>query len=306
MKKILAVILTCFAFSFAYAGGNTYNMYLPVGAGGPTDLVLRAVAEVYSKNTGNTIVPKNVTGANSIPGMVAFKQDNKPAIIGLNSSLEVFNHVLLKDLPYSDDDVDYVSGVTSIPGLWVVAKNSPYMSMKDLNNLNKSAKPFVGVSATFEEVNAKQLFAVNKWKEKDAELVRYKGAPDIALAIVSGQVDVGFISINPSLVQFIEKGDLRVLGHSGFGTMTIGGIKVPAAGPLLGTEQFTGLAFLGINKQFSKEEADKIKADLITAIKDPSVQEVIKKLNAQHMEQDGKAMREFVKKYRADLNKILK
>jgi tripartite-type tricarboxylate transporter receptor subunit TctC len=74
----------------------------------------------------------------------------------------------------------------------------------------------------------------------------------------------------------------------------------------IGAEQFTGLAFLGINKQFSREEADKIRADLIVAAKDPAVQELIRKLTAQHMDLDGKQMREFVRKYRADLNKILK
>jgi tripartite-type tricarboxylate transporter receptor subunit TctC len=138
MKRFFA-----FAFAFAFAGNLLAQAYpaKPVrllvgfGAGGPTDVIARYIAQDLTASMGQSVIVENRPGANAIIATEAVARSNPDGYTLLFSSLSLLVNPLLPGTKANYDpfkDFAPVSNAANLPMVVVTAAGSPINSMRDL------------------------------------------------------------------------------------------------------------------------------------------------------------------------------
>jgi tripartite-type tricarboxylate transporter receptor subunit TctC len=70
-----------------------YSVIIPNPPGSSSDTVGRAIADEYTRLTGNTLVFDYVPGADQMIAAVKFKNQSRLTVIVGTSTMHVFNHV---------------------------------------------------------------------------------------------------------------------------------------------------------------------------------------------------------------------
>ena len=139
MKKWLLGFLSLIVFSF-FSYAQTYpsrpiNLIVAYPAGGATDIVARALAEVMSKDLGQPIIVDNKPGASGILGttsLVNSAPDGYTMMLGITQSV-LINKFLYKNLPYDPTkQLTLISQLAQGPILVLVPNESPIKSASDL------------------------------------------------------------------------------------------------------------------------------------------------------------------------------
>ena len=188
------------------------RLIVPFAAGSGTDLSARHFAKKITELTGQPVVVDNRAGGNGFPAVMAVKAapaDGYTLLFGSSSTLAT-NLALFKTLPY-DPLADFVpiSAVMKTASLLVVSPGSPYKTIGDVVDAAKKSPGRLNAgtgSAAFQL--AAELF-MEKTGVKMLN-VPYKGVPEVLLAVMSGQVDLGFVEISAS-AELIRTGKLRPL-----------------------------------------------------------------------------------------------
>lgn len=116
---------------------------LHVAPGGATDVMARKLALGLEKEFKQTVVVENKPGGNGATQMVELtgaKPDGYTIGAVTSSHVGAFNQTLKR---YSIDSVDWIVGLVEEPYLFVVHKDSPFKSMKDLAEAIKAKPGFV-------------------------------------------------------------------------------------------------------------------------------------------------------------------
>ena len=138
MKRFIA-----FAFAFSFAGNLLAQAYpaKPVrllvgfGAGGPTDVIARYVAQDLTASMGQSVIVENRPGANAIIATEAVARSNPDGYTLLFSSLSLLVNPLLPGTKANYDpfkDFAPISNTANLPMVVVTAAASPISSMRDL------------------------------------------------------------------------------------------------------------------------------------------------------------------------------
>jgi len=185
----------------------------PFAPGGGNDTLSRALAQVMSKNIGQSVVVENRPGANTIIGMevVAKAAPDGYTIITTSSSLAI-NAALYRKLPYdSARAFAPVSLIASSPQFVVVHPSLPVKSIRELIGFAK-ARPgelFYPVSGVGNISHlAGELF--NLLAGVKLVSVPYKGAAPGLNDLVAGRLSVGFSSAI-AVLPHIKSGRLRAI-----------------------------------------------------------------------------------------------
>jgi tripartite-type tricarboxylate transporter receptor subunit TctC len=191
----LAMVL---AAAPAHAGNypsKPVRIIVPYGPGGIADVTMRMVADQLSRRFGQQFFIDNRPGAAGIIGMQAAKEapaDGYTMVMvggGLTIAKSLFKH-----LPYDlEKDFQPVSTTASY-GLVIASKaGSPYMTIKDLIDAAK-AKPgtlnFGTINAGSSQNLSAELFRT--MAGIDVSIIPYKTTPELANAVLRGDVDVAF------------------------------------------------------------------------------------------------------------------
>ena len=188
------------------------RLIVPFAAASGSDLSARHFAKKLTELTGQPVVVDNRAGGNGFPAVLAVKAapaDGYTLLFGSSSTLAT-NLALFKTLPY-DPLADFVpiSAVMKTPSLLVVSPGSPYKTIGDVVDAAKKSPGKLNAgtgSAAFQL--AAELF-MEKTGVKMLN-VPYKGVPEVLLAVMSGQVELGFVEISAS-AELIRTGKLRPL-----------------------------------------------------------------------------------------------
>ena len=298
--KFLTIFVSCFLLATsAWTSEKTYVLVNPNTPGSNSDITARALAEVYKRQTGNTLQVHNVGGGNQIPGVLHFKQLGRPAIFLNTTSTLVFNYKMMEQVPYQDSDFDHVTSVSLSPGAWVVRADSPYRDMKHLvQTLPHSAKPFVAYANNFELANILMVSQRYHWSSNQVTPVKYKGQSEVVLGLLSGDIDVATVSLVPSIVEQVKNQQLKVLGSTANTNITVNGQTIFPVERLIQVEQFSGGNFLSLSPRFDPTEAKQLKKDLMEALKDPKMIESLNSRNQLPMQSGERFMTEFIDNYR--------
>jgi tripartite-type tricarboxylate transporter receptor subunit TctC len=212
-----ALLLACAAPQLASAQSwpqKPIKMIIPYPAGGGTDFIGRIAAKHLSDRLGQQVFVENRGGANGAIGLQALMQaDPDGYTIATSSDTPlVVNPWLYAKLPYSPlRDFIPVATLVRFPGMLAVHPSVPAKSVAELIALAK-AKPGELAYASAGVGNfshlAMELFSL----ATGVKLlhVPYKGTGPASLALIGGEVQMGFNNVQ-TLLQNVREGQLRAL-----------------------------------------------------------------------------------------------
>jgi tripartite-type tricarboxylate transporter receptor subunit TctC len=193
---------------------RSIKMIVPFPPGGGTDFVGRLVAKYLSERLGQTVFVENRGGANGTIGLQALMKsapDGYTIATTSDTPLTV-NPLLYENLPYQPlRDFILVATVVRSVELLAVHPSVPARSVADLIALAK-AKPGrlsfgSGGIGNFSHL-AMELFSL----ETGVKFlhVPYKGTGPAAMALIGGDVQIGFIPVQ-TLLPYVKSGQLNAI-----------------------------------------------------------------------------------------------
>jgi tripartite-type tricarboxylate transporter receptor subunit TctC len=228
MRNLLAKIAAafgpavCVVLSFVLAAPavaqswpqKSIKMIVPFPAGGGTDFIARVAAKHLSERLGQQVFVENRGGANGGVGLNALMQSEPDGYTIATSSDTplVVNPWLYDKLPYQAlRDFAPVATLVRFPGLLATHPSVPVNNVAELIALAK-AKPGGLAYASAGVGNfshlAMELFSLSTGVK--LLHVPYKGTGPASLALIGGEVQLGFNNVQ-TLLQNVRAGQLKAL-----------------------------------------------------------------------------------------------
>ncbi len=214
------------------------RMIAPSSAGGPVDVIARAISISLSDALGQQIVVDNRAGAAGLIGaeiVAKSAPDGYTLLMGFSGPLAIVPH-LVKQVPYdTNKDFTPITLAASAPYVLLVHPSLPVKSVKELIDLAKSQPGKLNFASGGTGVGihmAGELFNVAAGVK--ITHVPYKGAGPGMTALLAGEVNMMFNGLSAALPQ-VKAGRLRALA--------VGGDKRSALLPELPTVAESGLQF---------------------------------------------------------------
>jgi len=216
MRLLLAGLMICSIVSAAPAAEyptKPIRLVVPFPAGGPVDITARTLAPRLGEVLGQRIVVDNRGGAGGILGSdIVAKSPADGHTLLLCTTGNAINVSLVKNLPYDiRKDFTAVSMIAIITSILVVHPALPVKSVKDLIALAKAKPDALSYASTGNGAPthlAGELF--KSMAGVKMTHIPYKGAAPALVDLISGHVQLSFISA-PGSMQHVESGRLRVL-----------------------------------------------------------------------------------------------
>jgi putative tricarboxylic transport membrane protein len=201
-RRLRITALACLLplLAAAPARAETYpakpvRVIVPYGPGGIADVTMRMVAQQMSQHFGQQFFIENRPGAAGVVGMQAAKEapPDGYTMVMLGGGLTIAK-ALFKSLPY-DIEKDFTPvSTTASYGLVITTKaGSSYKNMQDVITAAK-AQPgklnFGSINAGSAQNLSAELF--KSLAGIDVTVVPYKTTPDLANAVLRGDVDAAF------------------------------------------------------------------------------------------------------------------
>jgi len=193
----LALVMTtaCLADETQPYPSKPVRIVVPYGPGGIADVTMRMVAKRLSDHFGQQFFIDNRPGAGGILGMKAV-QEAPPdgyTLVMIGGGLTIAR-ALFKSLPY-DIENDFVPiSTTASYGLLLATKaGSSYKTVKDIiaaAKANPGKLNFGTINAGSTQHLSAELFRI--MAGITVTTIPYKTTPDLALAVLRGDVDVAF------------------------------------------------------------------------------------------------------------------
>jgi tripartite-type tricarboxylate transporter receptor subunit TctC len=269
-RLFFAVILTLVS---GIALAEDYRIVLPLPPGNQSDLITRAIADSIARNTKDRLIITNMPGAENVIAVQHFKNNPDIDLINTVSGMVIFNPILKKDLPYSDNDFNHIVYVGTSVTLWVSRSNT---KLKTPEDLVKHLPLFVGGYASSLNYN---LTALTKEKKLKSEIVSYKGIGPTIVDILNGSIDLGLLTMSGTVSEMVKAGRLHIIGSSYHEDVVIDGIKIPSVSKKLNIPQFDGFVGYAARPNVDPERTAKLKKLIWDALQDPQTQEVIRRTN---------------------------
>src|SRR5436190_9644175 len=193
------------------------KMIVPFGAGGPTDIFTRLLAEELRKALGEPLVMENRPGAGTIIGTdAAAKSPPDGYTLLMMSATQTTTETLVPNKSYKLlRDFVPVASLLNSELVMVVHPSVPANTVEEFIALAK-AKPGAlnyassGVGSNYHM--AGELFKT--LTATDILHVPYKGSTGARNDIISGQIEMMFDSV-PSMAPMIQAGRVKALGTTG-------------------------------------------------------------------------------------------
>ena len=217
LATLAAVALA--AVPFASATAQSYpskpiRLIVPLAAGSTADILSRTVGAELTKSLGQTVVVENKPGAG---GTIATAELARAPADGYTIEFAsqgtlVFNQALYSKPGYdSQKDIAPIILVGGVSNVMIVPPNSPYKTVAEVVAAARSKAGGMtfssGGSGTSHHLSGVLFGQLTGTKPLH---VPYKGAPQGILAVMSGEVDMGFFN-TPTVINQIKEGKLRGL-----------------------------------------------------------------------------------------------
>jgi tripartite-type tricarboxylate transporter receptor subunit TctC len=196
---------------------RTVKVIVPFGAGGPTDIFTRLLAEELRKSLKESFVMENRPGAGTIIGTdAAAKSPPDGYTLLMISATQTTTETLVPNKPYKLlRDFVPVASLLNSELVMVVPPSVPVNTVKEFIALAKSKPGALNYASSGVGSNyhmAGELF--KNLTGTDILHVPYKGSSGARNDIISGQIEMMFDSL-PSMAPIIRSGRVKALGTSG-------------------------------------------------------------------------------------------
>jgi tripartite-type tricarboxylate transporter receptor subunit TctC len=193
---------------------RSIKMIVPFPAGGGTDFIARLAAKHLSDRLGQQVFVENRGGANGAVGLQALMQSDADGytISACSDTPLVVNPALYPKLPYAPlRDFVPVATMVRFPGMLAIHPSVPARSVSELIALAK-AKPGGLAYASAGIGNFSHLAMELFSQATGVKLlhVPYKGTGPASLALIGGEVQMGFNNVQ-TLLQTVQSGQLVAL-----------------------------------------------------------------------------------------------
>lgn len=209
----LAASLLTAAVANAQYPDKPVRIIVPFIAGSAPDVAARQVAQRLTATFGQQFVVDNKPGvAGNIGAEIAARAAPDGYSLLLMTSSHILSPLLYAKVNYEPlKDFVPVTMITRIPSLMVVPPTSPAKSVAEFVALARSMPGKLnygsGGAGSLAHLSAE---AFRLAAGVDYTHVPYKGAPDIVLALLGKQIDVGFPTM-PTAFRPAQQGTLRAL-----------------------------------------------------------------------------------------------
>lgn len=277
MKKLLLAFLMLIS-SFAFAN-QQLTIVVPYPAGGDTDVLARLFASKYTEMTGKAAVVENRVGASGIIGFnYVSKAPNDGTVIALVPSTFVTVTYFYPAAKY--DPLNDFSPIMLLAGqgfFLVVNSDTGIKTVKELVEANKKGKITAygtpGV-ATPQNILGEMF---NQSAKTNLTHIPFKGNSEIVNNMLNKTVDVTLNSMLP-FIPHVESGKMNVIGvASSHRSPLFPNVPTLSEQGVPGLDFESWLGFVG-PKGMSQEKVMEINRTLNEIIKQPDVQERLKKL----------------------------
>ena len=225
MSLLLHRVSLCVAAALISATAAAQSPYphkairwiVPFPAGGPSDVLARAIGHKLSEHWGQPVVIDNRSGAGGNIGTdLAAKAapDGYTLLMGYVGPLTI-NPSLYRKMPY--DTVKDFAPVTAIASSTLILAAHPATAIKSLKELiaraksGQSALSFASAGNGTPAHLAGEL--VNAMAGIKIQHVPYKGAAPVVTELLGNQVPLGIAAL-PAVIQHVKAGRLNALGVS--------------------------------------------------------------------------------------------
>jgi tripartite-type tricarboxylate transporter receptor subunit TctC len=190
----------------------------PVAAGAATDLLARIAAEWIGKQTGQTVIVENRSGAGgnlALETVARAEPDGHTLLVATNGAITI-NRALVKRSPIDTlTDVVPVAPLAWFPNILVINSKLPARSAQEFIALARSKPGTINYASAGPGTTphlAVALFA--RLAGIDLVHVPYRGMAPAMNDLVTGNVQAVAIG-NATVAPFVEQGTLRVLAVAG-------------------------------------------------------------------------------------------
>ncbi|HVZ44764.1 MAG TPA: tripartite tricarboxylate transporter substrate binding protein [Ramlibacter sp.] len=213
----------CTALAFSLASGahaqarfpsHAVKLLVPLAAGSTADILSRTIGAELEKSLGQPVVVDDKPGAGGTIAMaeLARSAPDGHTIAFASQGTLVFNQALYSKPGYDSlKDFAPILLVGGVSNVMIVPPKSPYKTVAEVIAAAK-AKPGMmfssGGSGTSHHLSG-VLFG--QMTGTQLTHVPYKGAPQGIVAVMTGEVDMGFFN-TPTVIAQIRENKLRALG----------------------------------------------------------------------------------------------
>ena len=225
VQRVLSLLASTIMILAAAAAPSTaqdypfhpIKMIVPFGAGGPTDIFTRLLAEELRKALKQPFVLENRPGAGTIIGTeAAAKSPPDGYTLLMISATQTTTETLVPSKPYKLlRDFVPVASLLNSELVMVVHPSVPVNTVKDFITLAKSKPGALNYASSGVGSNyhmAGELF--KNLTGTNILHVPYKGSSGARNDIISGQIEMMFDSV-PSMAPMIQAGRVKALGTTG-------------------------------------------------------------------------------------------
>lgn len=213
--RLVAVLSLCATTTLVSAQGfpeHEVSVFVNYGAGGTTDVAVRAVAQTIEKILGKPIIVQNKPGAlgTLTPAYIARqKPDGYQVGTVTYSTVAIMPHLM--DLTYGMKDFDFIAGFGRFRYGIAVHADSPYKTLADLIAAAKEGKGlFFGTTSA---PNNLAIFELTRLAGAKFEHISYKSGGEAVTALLSKQVQV-IVQNPPDIMPQVKAGKLRMLASA--------------------------------------------------------------------------------------------
>ena len=282
--------------------GKPIRIIVPFAAGGPSDVMARALAQKLTQEWGQPVVVDNRTGASGIIGADAVAKSAPDGYTLLQAQVgDTISVSLYSKLPYNfEKDFAPITLAGLTPFILVA---HPSVTAKDLRELitQAKAKPGAFTFGSSGAGTASHLAGelLKSSAQIDITLVPYKGQAPATADLLGGQITMMFNNPITSLAQ-VKAGKLRALAVStGKRFSQLPEVPTVAESGLPGFDVGFWLGLLA-PAGTPRPIIDKLNAAMLKALRDP---EVVQRLAGLGVEIIGNSPDEFARVIRADIVK---
>ncbi len=299
---MVGAIISCGAYAQTFPT-KTVRIILPFPAGGPPDILNRAIAGKLSPAWGQPVIIENRPGANGNIGALAVA--NAPpdgyTLLAIYSTFPA-NHLLFPKLDFDPiKDFAPVTTLAQFPSMIVVRSATGAKSLKELQALAKATPGRLNYATI--GLGSVQHLGMELFKNVagvDIVHIPYKGLPDIMRSLAAGDTHIGFMGGGGGdFTATVTAGHIRILA--------VAGNKRLARYPEVPTFAEAGFpAMKGDNwwalvapARTPKPIIDRLNADIVRAIHDPEVR--LKQIEARGYEAVGDTPEQLATRIRETL-----
>lgn len=193
-----------------WAPDGPLTIQIGFGAGGSTDTMGRVLANAMEQNTGWDIVVENKPGGGGVAMFTGLSQmPARGKTIGMGVSIPVLVQLVQRgdQLPFTQDDFDYLGTIAKAELALVASKDAPF---DDLEGMVAYAKEQGQLPvATMAPPQVLVMKATTRKTGADFNLVTADGGAEVIKLILGGQVLAGFAS--GEHFPYLESGDMKVI-----------------------------------------------------------------------------------------------